>query len=257
MALTLPSPDQTVQAIVQFLTATFQQQSKTKAVIAASGGIDSSLSLALLCQAIPKENITVLMLPYKDQSTVDAEALCDFLSIDRSQRETINISPIVDAAAAAVMLDDTEKHRKGNLMARARMMVVFDIAKEKDALVCGTENKSEHFLGYYTRFGDAASDIEPIAHLYKTHVRALAEYLSFPAQFLTKAPSAGLWSEQTDEQELGFTYEVADQVLEQLADEHKSPTEIHVKGVEDAVVQKVIHQVASNRFKFHVPYVMK
>lgn len=257
MSLTLQSPEQTTTAIVDFLRLTFQQQGKTQAVIAASGGIDSSLALGLLSQALPKENITVLFLPYKDQSTADAELLCDFLNIPKTQRQTLNISSIVDAAASITLVGDQDKHRKGNLMARARMMLVYDIAKEKNALVCGTENKSEHFLGYYTRFGDAASDIEPIANLYKTQVRQLAEYLSFPEQFLSKAPSAGLWADQTDEQELGFTYAIADQVLEQLVDQHKEVTDIHITGVQDQVIQHVIHQVQANRFKFHVPYVMQ
>src|SRR5687768_2473016 len=131
MSLNLPSPEQTVQAIVEFLQTTFQQQSKKNAVIAASGGIDSSLSLALLTQALPKENITVLLLPYKDQSTTDTETLCDFLSIPKTQRHTINITPIVDAASAAVVLGDEEKHRKGNFMARARMMVLLMWRRKK------------------------------------------------------------------------------------------------------------------------------
>jgi NAD+ synthase len=137
------------------------------------------------------------------------------------------------------------------------MMLVFDTAKRLDALVCGTENKSEHFLGYYTRFGDAASDIEPIAHLYKTNVRELAEYLAFPSQFLTKSPSAGLWQGQTDEQEMGFSYEVADQVLHQLVDEHKQPEQIVLRDVKSEIVAAVIEQVKNNRFKFHVPYVLE
>jgi NAD+ synthase len=257
MSLKIQNPESVVEGIVAFLRQTYEQQQKKQAVIAVSGGIDSSLSLALLARALPKEQITALILPYGDQSTTDNELICDFLSIPKENRRILNIKPIVEAVTSVVLLSEQDTIRKGNLMARGRMMVVYDTAKEKDALVCGTENKSEHYLGYYTRFGDAASDIEPIAHLYKTQVRQLGEALFFPEQFLKKPPSAGLWSGQTDEQEMGFTYEVADQVLEQLVDNHVLPTEIKVDGVEDTTVQKVVNQVKANRFKFHVPYVIQ
>jgi NAD+ synthase len=257
MSLNLNSPEQTVGKIVEFLKSTFAQQNKKNVVIAVSGGIDSALSLALLAQALPKEQIFTLFLPYKSQSVEDAQTIANFLSIPKQNQHTINIETIVDAAAQLVPLSSEDRHRKGNLMARARMMLVFDTAKRLDALVCGTENKSEHFLGYYTRFGDAASDIEPIAHLYKTNVRELAEYLAFPSQFLTKSPSAGLWQGQTDEQEMGFSYEVADQVLHQLVDEHKQPEQIVLRDVKSEIVAAVIEQVKNNRFKFHVPYVLE
>lgn len=257
MSLQLKSPEQTVTEIVTFLKQTYQEQHKTTAVIAVSGGIDSALSFALLAQALPKAQIYPLFLPYGEQSTTDAEQMADFLSIPVENRRKVNIQPIVDAAAELLSLTPDHNFRLGNLMARSRMMVVYDTAKELDALVCGTENKSEHFLGYYTRFGDAASDIEPIAHLYKTNVREVAEYLAFPEQFLTKSPSAGLWNGQTDENEMGFSYEVADQVLYQLVDEHKAPEQIHIHAVDQKVINQVLEQVKQNRFKFHVPYVMK
>lgn len=257
MSLKLDSPEQTANTIVKFLQQTFREQNKTCAVIAVSGGIDSALSLALLAQALPANQITTLFLPYGDQSTDDAEQMAEFLNIPKENRRKLNIQPIVDAVETQLILGDQDHHRKGNIMARARMILIYDTAKELDALVCGTENKSEHFLGYYTRFGDAASDIEPIAHLYKTNVRQMAEYLAFPPQFLAKAPSAGLWHDQTDESEMGFSYEVADQVLYQLVDEHKDPEQITVPGVTTDTVKAVIQQVKNNRFKFHVPYVME
>ena len=256
MSLKIQNPESVVEGIVAFLRRTYEQQQKKQAVIAVSGGIDSSLSLALLAKALPKEQITALILPYGDQSTTDNELICDTLSIPKKHRRTLNIKPIVEAVTSVVLLSEQDTIRKGNLMARARMMVVYDAAKEQDALVCGTENKSEHYLGYYTRFGDAASDIEPIAHLYKTQVRQLGEYLALPEQFLKKPPSAGLWSGQTDEQEMGFSYDVADKVLEQLVDHQVLPTEIKVEGVEDTVVQAVVNQVNANRFKLHVPYLL-
>jgi NAD+ synthase len=257
MSLKIDAPEKKIAEIADFLRRTYQQQNKTQAIIAVSGGIDSALSLALLSQALPKEQITALFLPYGTQSTADAELISNTLNIPKENCYTINIAPIVDAATSLVLVSEENTVRRGNLMARARMMIVYDMAKEKDALVCGTENKSEHYLGYYTRFGDAASDIEPIVSLYKTQVRQLAEYLAFPEQFLTKSPSAGLWEDQTDESEMGFSYDVADQVMSQLVDQFRKPEEIKIEDVPQETINAVIEQIQKNRFKLHVPYVME
>jgi NAD+ synthase len=257
MPLLLSDPEQTISAIITFLQRVFTSQHKTAAMIAVSGGIDSAVVLALLARALPREQIFPLMLPYDSQSIADSQAICDFCQIPGEQRRVINIKPIVDAAVFATGQGENEPARKGNLMARARMMVLFDLAKQHDALVCGTENKSEHFLGYFTRFGDAASDIEAIAHLYKTQVRQLAEHLNLPEIFVQKSPSAGLWPGQTDETELGFSYADADQVLEQLIDEKRDPQQITIEGIAPEIVQKVIAQVNTTHFKLEVPYILR
>ena len=127
----------------------------------------------------------------------------------------MNIGKAVDELAATLGAAD-DQLRLGNIMARVRMICLYDLAKQLDALVCGTENKSEKYLGYFTRFGDEASDIEPIMHLYKTEVYELAKHLGIPGAIVAKPPSADLWSEQTDERELGFSYKEADQVLHVL-----------------------------------------
>jgi len=134
------------------------------------------------------------------------------------------------------------------------MIIIFDQTKKLDALVCGTENKSEKYLGYFTRFGDEASDLEPIQHLYKTQVWQLAKDLNIPQQFISKAPTAGLWDGQTDEQELGFSYSQADEVLKQFIDENKKPDEIKIDGIEKKIVRKIVKQVQSQKFKLEVPY---
>ena len=134
-------------------------------------------------------------------------------------------------------------------------MLVYDLARQHNALVCGTENKSEHYLGYFTRFGDAASDLEPLCNLYKTQVRSLAQHLELPAVFWQKAPSAGLWAGQTDEAELGFTYQQADMVLHQHVDLHQLPADIPtLTGIDPTVVIAVMNQVQTSAFKLVVPY---
>jgi NAD+ synthase len=127
------------------------------------------------------------------------------------------------------------------------MIVVFDTAKRLDALVCGTENKSEHYLGYFTRFGDSASDIEPICNLYKTQVRELVVALGLPKVFLEKAPSAGLWAGQTDEQEMGFSYEDADRALAILLGESS-------EQIDPTTLSKVKKVMTAQAFKLEVPY---
>ena len=140
----------------------------------------------------------------------------------------------------------------GNIMARARMIVLFDIAKKHNALVCGTENKSEHLLGYYTRFGDEASDIEPIRHLYKTQIYKLAKYLNVPQEIIEAQPSAGLWKRQTDEGQFGFSYEEGDQVLHLYYDKNLSLKELKKYGFKNT--EKIISFSKMNEYKHKVPY---
>ncbi|OGY16693.1 MAG: NAD(+) synthase [Candidatus Chisholmbacteria bacterium RIFCSPHIGHO2_01_FULL_49_18] len=153
--------------------------------------------------------------------------------------------------------------RLANIAARSRMIVIFDQAKLLDALVIGTENQSEHLLGYYTRFGDEASDVEPIRHLYKTQVRQLAKFLKVPKEVIEKAPTAELWAGQTDEAELGFSYDEADPILFLHYEQQKSPKEIvklltnntrsKTKEVEK-LMKKVLGHCKQMSFKQNLPY---
>lgn len=165
---------------------------------------------------------------------------------------------MVNATCKSLQITDEDKIRKGNVIARTRMISVFDYAKSKDALVVGTENKSEHYLGYFTRFGDQASDLEPLANLYKTQVRQLARELSLPEIFLAKTPSADLWQDQSDEKELGFSYELADQVLAYLIDQKLTATEIPqlFNQEEQTLVNKILARVDAMAFKQQVPYTL-
>ena len=247
--------------ICNWLRRLFADQGASNAVIAVSGGIDSAVSLTLLTRALGTAAITPLLLPYGNQDMSDARTICRWNGFADQHVQIIDIAPIVSAAAAAAGMSPTthqastsEQIRFGNLMARSRMLIVYDWAKKLPALVCGTENKSEHYLGYFTRFGDAACDLEPIAHLYKTEVRSLAASLGIPDQIITKPPSAGLWFDQTDETELGFTYNQADQVLAALVDQRLSPDDISITGISPETVRNIVSRVRSHAFKHDVPY---
>jgi len=139
------------------------------------------------------------------------------------------------------------------MAARVRMVVLYDQAKLENALVVGTENYSEQMLGYFTRFGDEASDIEPIRHLYKTQVYELAKHLGVPQEIVVKEPSADLWRGQTDEGELGFSYAQADPILAMFA-QGKSSEDMIKAGCDKKLVEAVLNQVRANNFKHKVPH---
>lgn len=253
-----PQSPKEIALIVEFIQKVFTKNNKKNAVIAVSGGIDSAVSLSLLVQALPKEQIWPILLPYGRQDMSDAETILDFWQIPAENRKILNISSMVDAICKSLQITDVDRIRKGNVMARTRMIAIFDYAKGKDALVVGTENKSEHYLGYFTRFGDQASDLEPLATLYKTQVRQLAQTLNLPAIFLEKAPSADLWQDQSDEKELGFSYELADQVLAYLIDQNLTATEASqlFNQEQQPLVNKILARVEAMAFKQQVPYTL-
>lgn len=245
------------KAITEFIIQTFQQQGFFQAVIGVSGGVDSATSLCLLTEALGPENIFPLLMPYGDlypQSVTDAILVLDYCQILQKNREIINIKPVVDSFYPKEETVDVV--RRGNAMARVRMTFLFDRAKKHNALVVGTENKTEHYLGYFTRFGDEASDLEPLRNLYKTEVYQLAKELGVPDVIINKPPTAALWEGQTDENEFSFSYHDADQVLRMYIDHQKTEAEIVASGVAETVIKKVLERVRENSFKHKLPYVI-
>jgi len=247
-------PKQTTEQLVNFLKTNLHKAGFSRAVIALSGGVDSATSCALSVRALGADNVYPILLPYGalgTQGVLDAMTVVEKLQIPLSHVTRIDIRPVVDAIVASEGLMDNIK--KGNIMARVRMTILFDQAKKRNALVIGTENRSEHLLGYFTRYGDEASDIEPLRALFKTQVNHLAQHLGVPEAILSKKPTAGLWEGQTDEGELGFTYEQADEILHLLYDEKKTVEEIIRQGLDAQVVTKVKAWVDKNSFKHRLP----
>ena len=248
----IANSSQEINKVRNFITTILEKTGKDKVVIAISGGIDSALTLSLLAKSIQLNQIFPILLPYDQQLIADSQLICQHNHIPQSQIKNINIKTMVDSFTKQLAI--TDKLALGNIMARCRMITIYHIAKKLDALVCGTENKSEKYLGYFTRYGDEASDFEPIQHLYKTQVWQLAQFLKIPQPIIAKAPSAGLWAKQTDEAELGFSYQIADQVLVQYIDQKKKPSQIKIAGISQKEVEKVISRVVSQKFKLEVPY---
>lgn len=241
--------------IVGFIKKTLQDQQFSQVVIGISGGIDSATCLYLLAKAISQHNIHIAHLPYiEDSYKKDLALILKKVKIPQKNLHVIPIKPIVERIKTALKVKGSgqEKVRVGNIAARIRMIALYDLAKKYRALVCGTENKSEYCLSYFTRFGDEAADFEPIRHLYKTQVYQLARYLKVPDQIINKPPTAGLWQKQTDEAELGFSYQEADQVLNLYLDQKQSMEKILKLGLPHA--RQIIKRVEENAYKHHTPW---
>jgi NAD+ synthase len=227
----------------------------SKAVVNLSGGIDSAVSYALAVEALGAQNVLAIRLPYKSSSSDSLEHAQVLINQLGSPSLTISITDMVDPLIA----HDPEMSavRKGNIMARTRMIVGYDQSEAFRGLVVGTGNKTEILLGYTTLYGDSACALNPIGDLYKTQVRQLARALKIPEVIIVKPPSADLWSGQTDEGELGFTYEDVDKLLYLLIDQRFSPEDCVEAGFNEKFVRQVIERVRRYQFKRILPPIAK
>ncbi len=226
-----------------------------KAVLGLSGGIDSALSAYLAVEALGKDNVIGVRMPYRtssEGSLSDAQHVIDALGI---HSKTIPITPMVEPLIE--QFPDMTPLRKGNIMARQRMIVLYDQSSAMQALVIGTSNKTEALLGYTTLYGDSAAALQPIEDLYKTQVRQLSRALNIPKSVLEKAPSADLWIGQTDEDELGYTYEQVDKVLYLLVEGRYTVEEAAEQGFDHDFVANVWRKVQRNHYKRTMPNVAK
>ena len=241
--------------LVRFVRDETSSAGFSKAVLGLSGGVDSAVSAAISADALGAQNTLGLILPYRTgtaQSVAHAEMVARNLGI---KTETVDISPMVDAFCDGH--DVRDSIRRGNVMARMRMIVLYDRSAREKALVIGTSNKSEMLLGYGTLHGDLASAINPLGDLYKTQIWILARLLEIPEEIVTKAPTADLWEGQTDEGELGFTYREVDALLYAMVDQRRSDKELKAMGFAGEFVAKVRRLVRENQFKRRPPVIAK
>ena len=241
--------------LVEFLRENFKKAGFSKAVLGLSGGIDSALVAYLLRDALGKENVLAIMMPYKSSnpdSLNHAKLVVEDLKINA---KTIEITDMIDAYFKNEK--DASSLRMGNKMARERMAILFDYSSEENALVVGTSNKTEIYLGYSTQFGDSACALNPIGDLYKTNIWDLSRYLKIPNELIEKKPSADLWEGQTDEQEMGLTYKEADQVLYRMLEENKTVKEILAEGFSKDLVDNILKRMNRSEYKRRMPLIAK
>lgn len=241
--------------LVNFLRENFKKVNFSKAVLGLSGGIDSALVAYLLRDALGKDNVLAIMMPYKSSnpdSLNHAKLVVKELGINS---KIIEITDMIDAYFKI------EKNftalRMGNKMARERMSILFDHSSRENALVVGTSNKTEIYLGYSTQFGDSACSLNPIGDLYKTNIWDLARYLKIPNELIEKKPSADLWEGQTDEEEMGLTYKEADQVLYRMIEENKTMEEILKEGFNINLVENIVKRMNKSEYKRRMPLIAK
>ena len=252
-------PAQACQVIVGFIGAQMEQAGFERVVIGLSGGVDSATVAFLCARAVGPENLLALRMPYRtssDASETDALRMVDALGC---RTERVDLTPMVDPMLELISGDDEQalRVRRGNVMARQRMIVAYDRSAAWDALVAGTSNKTEALLGYGTLHGDMAAAFAPIGDLYKTQLRDVARHLGVPEEVVRKPPSADLWPGQTDEGELGRSYESLDRALYALVDRRWTADRCVREGLPRELVEWVARRVARMEFKRQLPPVAK
>jgi NAD+ synthase len=209
-------------------------------VVGLSGGIDSAVAAAFSCRAIGPANVLGISLPTSVSNPADARDAAELCRHLELQHEVVSIDPILAGFRTMPGFAETP-YLVGNLMARTRMAVLYYYANRDNRLVCGTSNRSEYLLGYCTKYGDNAADLQPLLHLYKTDIYVVAEELGIPEPIMKKVPSAGLWEGQSDEKEIGLSYAEIDNSLKALEEQvwqARTPTEEKVL----ALVKKSEHK---------------
>lgn len=244
-----------ISLLEKFLKDEISNAGFSKGIVGLSGGIDSAVSTYLAVRALGRENVKPIILPHRSSSK---ESVDDAILIGKElgiETETVDITAIVDSYSTKANV--SEKVRIGNIMARARMIVLFDISMREKGLVIGTSNKTELLLGYGTVHGDMACALNPIGDLYKTQVRQIARALGVPQRIIDKIPTADLWPGQTDEGELGFNYTEVDQLLYRMIDEGRTDSELEGFGFDMKFISQVREIIRKSHFKRRLPLIAK
>ena len=237
------------ETLEKFLAEELRASGLAGYVVGLSGGVDSAVSAALAAAAVGPDCVLALALPGPTSSPAsvrDAEAVAETFGL---RLEKVDLGPAAERLAETLGARG-DRVRFGNLMARLRMVVLFDRARTVPALVLGTSNKSEILLGYSTLFGDAAASVQPLGDVWKTHIFELAHALGVPEVVVAKAPTADLWPGQTDAGELGFDYPTVDPVLHWHHEGGMGREELMAAGFPAALVDGALNAYRRNRFKW-------
>ena len=243
------------QILTAFIANEVRKVGMERIVVGLSGGVDSALSACLAAKALGPHNVLAIRMPYKTSSKESLDHADLVIAATGIDSLTVDISAQIDAYFEK--FPEADNMRRGNKMARERMTILYDHSARWQALVLGTSNKTELLLGYGTLYGDMASAVNPLGDLYKTQVWALSEFVGVPEPLVKKAPSADLWSGQTDENELGFSYHEVDKLLYCMVDLRYAKDELLAEGFPEEFVDKISHRIMNSQYKRRLPVIAK
>ncbi len=254
--------ERTKQQIIRFIQQKVSEAKAKGAVIGLSGGVDSALTLALTSEAIGSKNVTVLIMPHTSltpkEDVEDARRLTEKLGIENVIEIPIDEFSQLYKSKLQEKGIELDKYSHGNLLARTRMTLLYAVANQKKYMVVGTGDKSEIFIGYFTKYGDGGADILPIGDLYKTRVRELAKFVGIPDNIAYKPSSPRLWEDHLAEKELGVTYEEVDVILYAFLDLRLKVEDLYnIKGLNPNAVKLVLTKVYQNEHKRMTPPIPK
>ena len=224
------------ETIEKFLSEQIEKQHAKGVILGLSGGIDSAV-LAYICKRKLKEKTLAIIMPDTSITPAETEDALKMISLTGIEHKLIDIKPIVNEYT---MYLEPNKKSRGNLRARVRTNILYYYANSKNYLVLGSSDKSEHLIGYFTKFGDGAADLTPIISLYKLQIREIAKYLGVPDNIISKKSSPHLWGDHEAEEELGVSYEEIDSILYCLVEKKLSVDEtVKITQIEKSTIEKI------------------
>lgn len=238
-----------VESLTAFIANTVKDIGCKGVVVGLSGGIDSATVTKLCADALGPEKVLNVFMPSRVTPAEDYKTTAELSSMWGTEYRVVDIQPAVDALAAVLLSGKETPLERGNISARCRMTVLYNLAKKRDYVVMGTSNQSELMMGYFTKFGDGACDVTPLANLYKTEVRQVARIIGVPEPVIAKPPSAGLWEGQTDESEMGIRYEDLDGILYDLEQDRSDVQIAHDTNLPVEEIARIRKQVKSMEHK--------
>ena len=238
-----------VNELKSFIKSTVTKAGAQGVVIGLSGGIDSAVATKLCADALGPENVLNVFMPSRVTPPEDYKVTSELSTLWGTEFRVVDVQPAVDALAAVLLSDAETPLERGNISARCRMIVLYNLAKKRQYLVVGTSNQSEIMMGYFTKFGDGACDMTPLANLYKTEVRQIAALIGVPQPIIDKPPSAGLWEGQTDESDMGIKYEDLDKILYGMEQDRTDSQIAADTGLPKETISDIRRQVRSMEHK--------